>query len=479
MQNSQKPSADYLPPGTATANNLLVQTIAPNILDQVNDAIIIIDNEQKIIYLNKSAENLYGNQSQEILGQPLTASHKYRWLKPEDEQAAWDALATTGKWRGENIHIKNNGEEIYVESSVSVIKDEHGTSLGLLAVIRDITERKQAEAALRESEAREREKAQQLQATLTELQSTQSQLILSEKMASLGTLVAGVAHEINNPTGFIAGNIPVANEYMQNLLGLVELYQQYYSATVEQISNYIKDIELDFIIEDFPKIITSLTVGANRISEIVQSLRSFSRVDQAKPMRADIHEGIDNTLLLLRHRLKKQPHRSEIQVIKEYGKLPAIECFIGQLNQVFMNILSNAIDALEERAQGKREGGRDLLAGGGQGGQGGQGKGEMNLPVTHYPTIHIRTQKIDSAIVISIADNGVGIASEIQSRIFDLFFTTKPVGKGTGLGLPISYKIIVEGHHGEMRCHSQPGEGCEFVISLPILQRRRGSSFPS
>lgn len=285
------------------------------------------------------------------------------------------------------------------------------------------------------SEAQLHEKSQQLAA----------QLVQSEKMSSLGSFVAGVAHEINNPVSFIYGNLTYADEYTQDLLKLLQLYQQCYPHPTSEIQTIIKEIDLNFLMEDLPKLLNSMKVGAERITEIVRSLRNFSRLDESEMKAVDIHEGIDSTLLILQHRLLAKPGFPEIQIIKEYGNLPLVECFAGQLNQVFINILANAIDALEE----------------------GVGYG-----VWETPQIRIRTElTTNKHVIIRIADNGSGIPETVQKRLFDPFFTTKPVGKGTGLGLSISYQIVAEKHKGKLQCISSPGEGAEFVIIIPQIQK--------
>ncbi|MCT7992266.1 PAS domain S-box protein [Laspinema olomoucense] len=309
-----------------------------------------------------------------------------------------------------------------------------------------------------------REKAQQLQQTLRELQKTQTQLIQTEKMSSLGQMVAGVAHEINNPVSFIYGNIEPANEYIHNLLHLLELYQTHYAEPVPEIQEVIEEIDLEFIIDDLPKLLSSMKVGANRIREIVLSLRNFSRLDESQMKAVNLHEGIDSTLLILQNRLKAKPGRSEIKIIKEYESLPLVECYGGELNQVFMNLLSNAIDALEQPLHHNNSKRNHALL------PATPTESDAVLTITNpAPYIRIQTTRQGiNQIEIQISDNGSGMTEQVRQRIFDPFFTTKPVGAGTGLGLSISYQIIVEKHRGTLECFSIPGKGTEFSISLPI-----------
>ncbi|EGK85122.1 HAMP domain-containing protein [Microcoleus vaginatus PCC 9802] len=296
------------------------------------------------------------------------------------------------------------------------------------------------------------DKNTQLQQLLEELQRTQVQMVQSEKMSALGQMVAGVAHEINNPANFIHGNLTHVQEYAHNLLGLVQLYQNYYPDPAPEIQAEAEDIDMEFIQADLPKVLDSMKLGTDRIRQIVLSLRNFSRMDEADFKAVDIHEGIDSTLLILQHRLKDKPERPAIQVIRDYGNLPLIECYPGQINQAFMNILANAIDALEE-ANVKR----------------------TYQEIKENPNlITIRTAMIDSKWVkIAISDNGTGMSESVQKRLFDPFFTTKSVGKGTGLGLAISYQIVTEKHGGKLDCCSIPGEGTEFVIQILVQQQIR------
>ncbi|MBD2520958.1 ATP-binding protein [Nostoc sp. FACHB-133] len=296
-------------------------------------------------------------------------------------------------------------------------------------------------------EDRVEERTTELKNALEELQRTQSQVIQSEKMSSLGQLVAGVAHEINNPVNFIHGNLVYVQEYTQDLLAFVQLYQQHDPNPAAEIQTVAEDIELEFLQEDLPKMLSSMKVGTDRIRQIVLSLRNFSRIDEAEFKSVDIHEGIDSTLMILQHRLKAKPEQPEIEVIKDYGTIPLVECYAGQLNQVFMNILVNAIDALEENNT----------------------KHTYKEIEKNPSRIKIRTSVINSTwLEIAIADNGVGISKEFQQRIFDPFFTTKPIGKGTGMGMSISYQIITEKHGGKLECFSTSGKGTEFIIQIPL-----------
>ncbi len=299
-------------------------------------------------------------------------------------------------------------------------------------------------------------KAKELEHALQELQRTQSRMVQSEKMSSLGQLVAGVAHEINNPVNFIYGNLGYANDYTQDLLGLVKLYQQHYPNPVAAVQTEADAIDVEFLIQDLPKLLQSMKVGADRIQKIVASLRTFSRMDEAEMKAVNIHEGIDSTLMILQSRLKPKGDRSDIEVVKDYGEMPLVECYAGQLNQVFMNILANSIDALEEARESLKSGRDDA---------------------SFSPIIRILTERATGdRIIIRISDNGPGIPDPVQQRLFDPFFTTKPVGKGTGMGLSISYQIVTERHGGTLECLSEPGQGTEFKIEIPISQSAQGEN---
>lgn len=293
----------------------------------------------------------------------------------------------------------------------------------------------------------ELEKAnQELQARLRELQQAQLQLVQSEKMATLGQLVAGIAHEINNPVGFLQGNIRPAQKSVQDLLGLLDLYQAKFPSPGEDIEKRIEAIELDFLRSDLPESIASMTLGVERIKNISTSLRTFSRTDKKNKVSFHLPDGIESTLLILKHRLKANKNRPAIEVGTEYGDFPPIKCFPGQLNQVFMNLLANAIDALEASNSGR----------------------SFDEIAAHPNRITIKTELEGDRVVVRIADNGTGMPPEVKERIFEQGFTTKAVGKGTGLGMAIARQIVVEKHGGSITCDSQLGKGTEFAIALPL-----------
>ena len=320
--------------------------------------------------------------------------------------------------------------------------DEAGNPVRMTGTHRDISDRRQAEDALRESEARERKKAYQLELALCELKNAQAQLVQTKKMVSLGQLVAGIAHEINNPIGFISGNVGFAHQYGCDLLRLIDLYQQYYPHPVAPIQAEMEAVELDFLRTDFPKALNSIREGVVRVQDIVRSLQHFSHLNEAQMKTIDLHQGLESTLILLQNRLNKKPHRAAIEVNKQLSRLPKVECYPSQLNQVFINILGNAIEALDEKSQQND---------------------------SFIPQISISTEiaELNSTVIIRISDNGLGIPAHLQEHLFEPFFTTKPVGQGTGLGLAVSYQII-EKHKGKITCNSQVGIGTEFVIEIPI-----------
>ncbi|MEH2072143.1 MAG: AAA family ATPase [Nostoc sp.] len=336
-----------------------------------------------------------------------------------------------------------DGKQIWANTNKIPLRDKEGNVLGILGTIEDITERQEAEQLLQQQK-------QQLEQALQELQIMQLQLVQSEKMSALGNLVAGVAHEINNPIGFIAGNIEPAKDYVKELFGLIDLYQEKFPHPDSEIEDEINAMDLNYLREDLPKLLDSMKLGVSRIRSISNSLRNFSRADQDYKVPFDIHEGIDSTILILRHRLKANENRPGIEIVKDYGELPLVECFAGQLNQVFMNLLANAIDALEEYNIG-----RSL---------------EEILANPNCITIKTCIAADGNHVLIKIADNGVGMSPEVKQKVFDHLFTTKPVGKGTGFGLAIARQIIVEGHGGSLSCNSELGQGTEFIIQISSQQ---------
>ncbi len=288
---------------------------------------------------------------------------------------------------------------------------------------------------------------EQVRSRTTALQKAQIQLVQQEKLSSLGEMIAGIGHELNNPINFIVSNIEPLQEYITVMTKILNLYQQEHPNPSLQLREAIEDLELEFVLEDITKILNSFRLGTDRIKNISTSIRTFSRLDSETKVLADLHECLDSTLTILQHRLKGKGDRPPIEVIESYGSLPSVLCYPGQMNQVFMNILANAIDALEEAMI--------------------QGKSGDWLPEIKITT---QTTSSEEEIVIKIADNGIGIPESIKPRLFEAMFTTKSVGKGTGLGLAIAHQIVIEKHNGSLNVNSQVGEGTEFTIEIPIVE---------
>jgi PAS domain S-box-containing protein len=471
-------------------------------------AIVMLDPQGRIISWNTGAERIKQYRSPEIIGQHVSCFYTSADIQLGKPIQGLKIAARHGRFEDEGWRVCKDGSKFWANVVTTALQDEDGQLRGFARVTRDITERKLAqealqkahdelekrveertaeltqtnellkqeiaehertEAALRQSKARLKKQAQQLEAEtrhakslLEELQRTQAQLIHNEKMSSLGQLVAGVAHEINNPVGFIYCNIDYASCYIKDLMRLAALYARHYPQPVPEIQAEMAAIDFDFLMADMPKLLASMKVGANRLRQIVLSLQNFLRAEQTEMKPVDIHEGIDSTLLILQHRLKAIGDHPEIIVRKDLGTLPLVECYAGQINQVFMNLLTNAIDVLTTSSNVK-DGSRCIT---------------ISTGVKHLRRdfrAASAAEKIPHA-VIRIADNGPGMSEEVCRRLFEPFFTTKQVGAGTGLGLSISYQIIVEKHGGQLTCISEPGKGAEFSIALPIRQHQASST---
>lgn len=471
------------------------------LVQQTPLAVIEWNLDGEVIDWNPAAESIFGYSYKQAIG-----CHATQLIWPEcwqeDFQLHWqNLLAGEGGNYTCSEHSTPDGRTIVCEWYNIPLIESNGSVIGVASLAQDITQRKQAEEALRGanedleqrvqertqqlgkineelqvSETQLREKADALEQTLHQLKQAQAQLVQSEKMSSLGMMVAGIAHEINNPVGFVYCNLAPAREYIQELHELISLYRRYYPNPVSTIQDYIEEIDLDFVIEDLAQLLASMQVGAERIRDIVTTLRTFSRLDESEMKPVNIHEGLDSTLLILQHRLKEKAGRPGIEVIKKYSPLPLVECYSGQLNQVFMNLLVNAIDALESQRvspchQDEPPNGLTVIE-------------TEKLAANSLPHIQISTEVVEDldstehskSVVIRIADNGPGMTERVRPLIFDPFFTTKPVGQGTGLGLSISYQIVVAKHGGQLHCVSTPGQGTEFIIQIPILQSQQKSS---
>jgi two-component system, NtrC family, sensor kinase len=371
-----------------------------------------------------------------VLGWAATRLHK-RWVTFLIVAICIFAIFETAHNSGSFVKDTTEASLISLQSFIGVI------TMTALVLSAAIAESARSEKHLRQAndflEERVEARTAELQEVLKNLRQAQAHMVQSEKMSALGQMVAGVAHEINNPVNFVHGNLNHVSNYTQDLLGLVKLYQQHFPSPPVAIQSEMEAIDLPFLETDLSKTVQSMRDGTERIRSIVLSLRNFSRLDESERKQADLHEGINSTLIILQNRLKSKPHQSEIQVVQNYGNLPLIECYPGQLNQVFMNILSNAIDALHDTPSP-----------------------QITIETKVYPLVE------PDWVILSFADNGPGIPEAIRSKIFDPFFTTKPVGQGTGLGLAISYQVIYERHGGQLFCESVSDSGTQFIIKLPI-----------
>ncbi|MEH2120708.1 PAS domain-containing sensor histidine kinase [Nostoc sp.] len=375
----------------------------------------------------------------------LTKSGEWKWILACGKVFQWDEF-------GKPVRMAGTHKDISQDKAIATQQYQLFEQLQ-----REIVQRQSTEDQVRE-------KSQQLETTLVELRYTQKQLLQNQKMANLGQLVADMANEINNPVSFIYGNLHPASQYAQDLIRVIELYQHYYPTPTPVIALHLQRLDLGFVKTDFLKLLWSMRAGSERVKEIVFALRNFSTSDEGQMKKVDLHEGLDSVLRILQHRLKEQPDRPRIEVIKNFGELPLIECYPGDLNQVFMNILTNAIDALEERIKHDYSFTPTLFI-------------HTEIISNHLSLVNSNELWVDKRlgkkhkVIIRISDNGKGILPHIQRQIFEPFFTTKPIGKGKGLGLSISREIIVEKHQGKLKCNSQLGEGTELVIEMNTTAR--------
>ena len=415
-----------------------------SIFETVADGLSLIELDSgKVIAANPALSQIFGYSQEEFvdLSPPDYILPDYLHLFAEFQQT----VTRRQEFNCQAVIRRKDGTLCDVEIKSNFF--EYDGKPHALVVNRDISDRKRAEKAVQTSEAKLRQKAEDLEVILIKLQQTQAQLVQTEKISQLGQLVAGVAHEVNNPIGFISGNLHHVQEYIADLIHLVNLYQENFPEPGAEIEREIESIDLEYLLADLPKTTASMKMGIDRIRDIMQSLRNYSRSDSLEKRAVDIHEGLETTLMILSHRLKAKHSRPAIKIIKHYGDLPKLSCHPGQINQVFMNLIANAIDALEERDKQR----------------------SIEECDRHPSSIAIRTYQAAAGLaVISIADNGGGIPELVRSRLFDPFFTTKPVGKGTGLGLSISHSIVVDRHGGRLSCISTPGEGAEFLIEIPV-----------
>ncbi|MDZ8262652.1 AAA family ATPase [Nostoc sp. ChiQUE01b] len=414
-----------------------------NLVDNVPGVVyqfrIAADGTMTMPYISADCYNLYEITAEQAMANVQLILER---IHSEDaagyQQSIVESMQTLNPWRWEGRIVTLSGIIKWMHGEARIVQQADG-SLVWDGVLLDISERKIAELVLQQ-------KSDELEQALTLLQNAQLQIVQSEKMSALGNLVAGVAHEMNNPLGFIAASLKQAKPTIADISEHLKLYRESFTNPGEEITEHAEEIDLEYSLSDLPKIIDSMTIACDRLKNISTSLRTFSRADKDYKVPFNIHEGIDSTILILKHRLKANPERPAIEVITEYGNLPQIECFPGQLNQVFMNILANAIDALDESNTGR----------------------SFEKIQINPNQIKIKTSKENEGVKITITDNGKGMTEEVKQKIFDHLFTTKGVGKGTGLGLAIARQIVEETHSGKLSCNSVISKGTEFIIAIPV-----------
>ena len=422
------------------------------LLEAMPVGVCVHDRRGQMLYRNQTAQRLLGDVESDL---KQFAQH-YCLYKADTSDLYPLAqlpgqLALSGQSvRRDDLELRQLGKTIPLDMASTPLLDESGAVEEVIVAFQDIGDRKEAQKLLADyNQTLENQVVQrttELQKTLSQLQRTQAQLVHTEKMSSLGQLVAGVAHEINNPISFIFGNIRYTREYIDDLCQLINTYQQIYPNPDPSIQTLVEEIDLPYLVEDLQRILESMNSGAERIRNIVLSLRNFARLDESKTKVVNLHDGIESTLMVLRSRLKPQRNRPEIKIIKNYGNIPGLDCYASEINQVFLNILNNAIDAFNNH-----------------------GDSSINSRLNQDPTISIETKtKEENTILIKIKDNGTGMSQAVSHRIFDPFFSTKLVGSGTGLGLSMSYQIIVEKHQGQLYCQSELRQGTTLTIELPL-----------
>nr|WP_255532429.1 PAS domain S-box protein [Microcoleus sp. LEGE 07076] len=423
------------------------------VLDAVPGLVSWVSSDLRYLGVNRHLATAYQMPAELFVGQKVG----FLDTSPKFNDLVYDFFASAQNKTSQEVITNIRGEN----KTYLIVAQKYHKNTAAVFVGLDITESKQSLLALQESEERLRQQAAKLERALLVLRQTQTQLVQTEKMSTLGQFVAGIAHEINNPVSFISGNVSHATGYIQELLHSLELYQKHYPAPVPEIQDWMEELDLEFIKQDLPKLLNSMKVGSERIRDVVRSLRLFSRTDEALMKPADIHECLDSTVLILQNRLQAKGGRPGINLIKEYGDLPRVRCYAGQLNQVFMHLLTNAIDALEEGGRNPKKYGKmpsqSLLSAGGSGTE------------IFNPEIRIRTSVVgENEVAIAISDNGPGMTEEVLGCIFDPLFTTKCQDRSTGLGLAISQYLVVEKHGGKLHCVSRPGAGTELIVKIAI-----------